>query len=227
MPMVSHDCLDRTTYQPDLRPAEARSDDAQPASAPRAGARSLSERGRRAALCFDAARILEGICRAGGPEHARTAVLQLVTLLTSAAAPRSAAARGGLAPWQMRKLDHYLSEHLTRPMRLDELANQVSLSVSYFCRAFKESFRNTPHEYIIRLRLERAQKMMLATAEPLTQIALDCGFADQSHFSKLFRRALGEPPSAWRRRNLTAAQARAKPPRRGTPAGMTPDLASV
>src|SRR5262249_13957861 len=100
--------------------------------------------------------------------------------------------------------------HLARAMHLEELADQVSLSVSYFCRAFKETFGDTPHEYIIGLRLERAQQLMLSTADSLSQIALACGFADQAHFCKIFRRGMGETPSAWRRRNVSDPQAEAR-----------------
>src|SRR5262249_59920015 len=101
-----------------------------------------------------------------------------------------------------------MSEHLTCPLQLEELADQVSLSVSYFCRAFKETFGDTPHEYIIHARLAHAQRLMLATSEPLSQVALACGFADQAHFCKLFRRGTGETPGAWRRRNFAGADSR-------------------
>ncbi len=117
--------------------------------------------------------------------------------------------RGGLAPWQKRKVDRYLREHLERWVRVDKLAEEVSLSVSHFGRAFKESFGDTPHTYIIRLRLELAQKLMLTTDLPLSLIAPACGFADQAHLSRHFRRRLAETPSVWRRRNLTENQAEA------------------
>jgi AraC family transcriptional regulator len=140
------------------------------------------------------------------PDGARAAALRLVTLLTQTAEVRAASARGGLAPWQRRKIDRYVREHLERPVQVDELAAQIPLSVSHFCCAFKETFGDTPHAYLIRLRLETAQEMMLATAEPLSQIALASGFGDQAHLSKQFRRVVGETPSAWRRRHLTEAQ---------------------
>jgi AraC-like DNA-binding protein len=91
-----------------------------------------------------------------------------------------------LAPWQKRKIERYLREHLKHPVQVDELAQQLPLSVSYFCRAFKQTFGTSPHEYIIQLRLERARELMLTTTDPLGQIALDCGFGDQAHFQ--FRR---------------------------------------
>jgi AraC-like DNA-binding protein len=74
--------------------------------------------------------------------------------------------------------------------------------VGHFCRAFKESFTETPHSHIMRLRLEMAQRLMLTTDDPLSHIALDCGLSDQAHLSKLFRRRLGETPSSWRRLNF-------------------------
>ncbi|HLZ03977.1 MAG TPA: AraC family transcriptional regulator [Bradyrhizobium sp.] len=108
-------------------------------------------------------------------------------------------ARGGLAPWQKRKVQDYVERHIEGPIPLEDLAKLASLSVGYFCRAFKESFDETPHAYIMRARLERAQELMLETTDPLSQIALACGLADQAHFSRFFRQATGETPSAWRR----------------------------
>jgi AraC family transcriptional regulator len=161
---------------------------------------------------FSADQLLDDLRRAmeRNPEATRAAVAQLITFLTPPAAVDSAGARGGLAPWQKRKVDRYLRENLDRPVRLNKVAEQVALSVSYFSRAFKETFGTTPHMHMLRLRLELAQKLMLTTEEPLSQIALACGLADQAHLSKLFRRVVGETPSAWRRRNLTDAQAEAR-----------------
>jgi AraC family transcriptional regulator len=143
------------------------------------------------------------------PEDARAAALQLVALFTSLAEVRPAIAHGGLAPWQERRVNRYVRGHLEHTMRLEDLAEQVSLSASHFCRAFKESFGSTPHAYIMQLRLTQAQELMLATRDPLSQIAAACGFADQAHLSKLFRSRLGEAPNAWRRRNLVDPNAEA------------------
>ena len=143
------------------------------------------------------------------PEAARAGAVRLVALLNSRAAGDPPCLRGGLAPWQQRTVDRYMRQRLDSPLRVRELAEQVSLSVSHFCRAFKESFGTTPHFHLTRLRLEQAQHLMLMTAEPLSQIALACGMADQAHLSKLFRRTAGETPTCWRRRNLTAAHAAA------------------
>ena len=140
---------------------------------------------------------------ANQPAGARTAAARLVALLNRQAGVGATIARGGLAVWQQRKIDRYVRAHLERPVQIEELAQQIPLSVSHFCRAFKETFGDPPHAYLIRLRLETAQQLMLATDDPISQIALASGFADQAHLSKQFRRVVGETPSAWRRRNLT------------------------
>lgn len=172
---------------------------------------SSSSRGRNSLrISAEAAEILDEVRSEmeRNPEGARAAALRLVMLLTPRTAAESAGARGGLTPWQKRQVDLYLREHLERQLRIKQLAEQVSLSVSHFCRAFKESFGASPHLHLTRLRVERAQRLMLTTQDPLSQIALACGMADQAHLSKLFRRAVGEPPNAWRRRNGTGAEAR-------------------
>jgi AraC family transcriptional regulator len=159
-------------------------------------------------LPVEAAELLNEV-RAGigrSPERARAAALRLVTLLTSASA--AGRARGGLAPWQKRKIDHYVQEHLDHPLHLRQLAQEVGLSDSHFCRAFKQTFGITPHRHILRLRLQLAQRLMLTTRDPLSRVALACGLADQAHLSKLFRRWVGETPNAWRRRHFTGAEAK-------------------
>ena len=153
----------------------------------------------------DPARMLEDICRARQQnlDAAFAAVLRLATLLTSADAGAPATAHAGFAPWQRRKVEQYFKESLTQPLHVQGLAKRVSLSVSHFYRAFKRAFGETPHAHMIRLRLNMAQDLMVSTDDPLSQIALACGFADQSHLSKQFRRRLGQTPSAWRRQHAS------------------------
>ena len=112
--------------------------------------------------------------------------------------------RGGLAPWQIRKVTGHVEANLDRPIRNGELATIVRLNPSHFCRAFRNSLGEPPHEYVIRRRVERAQGLMLSTGASLSDIALDCGLGDQSHLTRLFRRIVGESPSAWRRARLSA-----------------------
>lgn len=110
-------------------------------------------------------------------------------------------ATGGLAPWQERRVREHVAIHLGTTLRIEALACVARLSASYFKRAFKVTFAETPHGYIRRMRLEQAKRMMLEGHEPLAQIALACGLADQAHLSRLFRDATGSSPSAWRRRH--------------------------
>jgi AraC-like DNA-binding protein len=111
----------------------------------------------------------------------------------------------GLAAWQARRLSEYIDKRLDSALSTTELAQAANLSVGYFCHAFKRSFGLSPHAYVMAKRVERAQKMILTTNEPLSQIAVSCGLADQSHLSRVFRRALGYSPSAWRRHCRTSA----------------------
>lgn len=113
-------------------------------------------------------------------------------------------ARGGLSPWQIRKVANHIEAHLDRPIRNEDLATIVRLNPSHFGRAFRNSFGEPPHEYVIRRRVERAQGLMLSTDASLSDIALDCGLADQSHLTRLFRRMVGESPRAWRRARISA-----------------------
>lgn len=108
-------------------------------------------------------------------------------------------ATGGLAPWQVKRLHRFIEEHIAQPISLDDLAQLVKLSVSYFSTAFKASFGTSPHNYIILRRVEFAKQRMLLSDAPLCEIALDCGLADQAHLSRIFRRVTGTTPSAWRR----------------------------
>lgn len=118
------------------------------------------------------------------------------------ASPIQAQPRGGLAPWQVRKVTSYVDANLDQTIRNEDLAAIARLNASHFGRAFRNSFGEPPHEYVIRRRVERAQGLMLSTSAPLSSIALDCGLADQAHLSRLFRRVVGETPRAWRRARL-------------------------
>jgi transcriptional regulator GlxA family with amidase domain len=113
--------------------------------------------------------------------------------------------RGGLSPWQIRKVTSHVDANLDRTIRNEDLASIVRLNPSHFGRAFRNSFGEPPHEYVIRRRVERAQGLMLSTNASLSDIALDCGLADQSHLTRLFRRFAGESPRAWRRARVGGA----------------------
>jgi len=139
-------------------------------------------------------------------EVARASLRRALTLLkadqeTHQADLRSSQ-RGFLAPWQVRKTVAYVESQLGEAITLAELAKITRLSVSHFSRAFRGSLGESPHRYIMSRRVGRAQGEMLTTREPLCQIALSCGFADQAHLCRVFLRAVGCSPHRWRRARL-------------------------
>ena len=151
---------------------------------------------------WEASRILDEVrvALSRDPAAARASVERLALLLrTAAESGECSPARGGLAPWQKRKIEAHIEDQLSARIPITTLADLASLSAGHFSRAFKETFGASPHAYIIRRRIARAQELMLTSREPLGQIALICGFADQAHFCTLFRRFIGETPNAWRR----------------------------
>jgi transcriptional regulator GlxA family with amidase domain len=107
--------------------------------------------------------------------------------------------RGGLAPWQLKRAKHIMSENLDSAIQVDELAEACRLSVSHFARAFKVTTGQSPHRWLLGYRVERAKRLLLESKLPLTNVALACGFADQSHFARVFSRIAGAAPGAWRR----------------------------
>jgi len=145
--------------------------------------------------------------RAGKPHGALAAdglVLEIAAALLNLRDGTSQTERGGLAPWQVRRVCEYLSEHLEDDTSLAELAKLVDLSSFHFCRAFKLSTGASPHAWLTRRRIERAQELI--STDPsigLTEIALSVGYGSQSAFGTAFRRVTGTTPSAWRRESLS------------------------
>jgi transcriptional regulator GlxA family with amidase domain len=136
-------------------------------------------------------------------ENSLSRAAQILQSFELTHAPLRQATKGGLAPWQIRKVTSHIETNLDVAMRSSELAVIARLSPCHFSRAFRDSFGCSPLEYITHRRVEHAQGLMLATDAPLSQIALDCGFADQAHFSRLFRRIVGESPRSWRRARVS------------------------
>jgi AraC-like DNA-binding protein len=159
-----------------------------------------------------AAQLVEAAClaRGGDCETAKAHIARAIALLRGepSTIPSAASAldsstrqipRGGLAAWQKRRLTVYIEAHLAGRIRVEELAQLLNLSESHFSRAFRCAFGTSAHDYLTRRRIEVAQGLMLTTGETLCAIALRCGLSDQSHFTRLFRRIVGETPYAWRR----------------------------
>jgi AraC-like DNA-binding protein len=93
----------------------------------------------------------------------------------------------------------YIDANLSHSIRVADLAGIVQLSISHFFRAFRESFGQSPLAYVKVRRIRHAQILLLSTREPLSQVALDSGMCDQSHFTRVFHSVAGVSPSLWRR----------------------------
>ncbi len=113
--------------------------------------------------------------------------------------PVSVPTRSGLAPWQLRRAKEMFRADLSANLSLQRVAEACKLSVSHFSRAFKVSTGVPPHKWLLTARIEQARDILADSATPLVEVADMCGFADQSHFSRVFARAMGASPGAWRR----------------------------
>lgn len=94
----------------------------------------------------------------------------------------------------------YIAENYPREIKLAQMAKQCGLSLSAFERHFKKSFHLTPIQYLNRYRIQQACASLSQSDKPISAIAMDCGFYDQSHFTRSFLRVLHTTPAAYRKR---------------------------
>lgn len=109
---------------------------------------------------------------------------------------------GGLANWQARRILAHIEANLASKLGVGDLADLVALSKSHFSRAFKHSLGLPPMEYVVVRRVERAKALISSTRDSLAEVALACGFADQSHLNRRFRNFIGMSPGRWRRSDM-------------------------
>ena len=105
----------------------------------------------------------------------------------------------GLAPWQVKLALRLLLNDFCADHSVEQVAAICGLSRSYFERAFKVSLGTPPHQWRVRQRVQRAAEMLERTNDSISVIALNCGFADQSHLTRMFRASVRASPAAWRR----------------------------
>ena len=110
--------------------------------------------------------------------------------------------RGSLRPWQLRIARDTIDAHLDGQISLAQIAEACTLSVSHFARAFTFSTGIPPHRWLMQRRIERAKHLMRTTTASLAEIAVACGFSDQSHLSRVFSQAVGMTPGQWRQARL-------------------------
>jgi AraC family transcriptional regulator len=113
--------------------------------------------------------------------------------------PPSRPARGGLADWQVKRAKEILSANLDGGVPLKDVARECGLSVSHFSRAFRVTAGAAPYRWLMTRRVEAAKEKLRDGRLSLSEVALACGFADQSHLTRIFTGMVGLSPGAWRR----------------------------
>ena len=106
--------------------------------------------------------------------------------------------------WQISKLDEILSGGMDEVASVQSVAARCRLSICHFSRLFKSTYGMPFHKFLIQERIKRAQSQLADSEDPISQVALDCGFADQSCFTRRFTLAIGIPPASWRRQSKRA-----------------------
>lgn len=113
---------------------------------------------------------------------------------------RAPAKTGGtLAPWQERRAREILQSRLAARITMADVASECGLTASYFARAFRRTVGMSPHRYLTEMRVKEAKSYLLGSTLALADIALLCGFGDQSYFTRVFTTVVGTSPGAWRR----------------------------
>lgn len=113
--------------------------------------------------------------------------------------PLQAASKGGLPKRMLDRVVEYIAANLSQPLSVAEVATVAGMSSYHFARLFKASTGVSPHQYVLAQRIERAKRLLAAGQSNVIDVALDCGFNDQSYFSRVFRRAAGVPPLRYSR----------------------------
>ncbi|CAB3750894.1 AraC family transcriptional regulator [Paraburkholderia humisilvae] len=113
-------------------------------------------------------------------------------------APPAAARATPLPQWRLRRAFDFIDAHLADPVRLNDIAASVGLTRMHFAAQFRCSTGYTPHTYLLRRRVEQAQRLLQRSEKTLLDVALDCGFRSQAHFTTVFRRLVGDTPNRWR-----------------------------
>jgi AraC family transcriptional regulator len=106
--------------------------------------------------------------------------------------------RGGLGSARLRRIKELVHAKMEFDLSLDEMAQSVGLSTAHFARMFRNSTGETPHQFVLRQRIERAKAMLRAPEARVLDVAVACGFKTQQHFAQVFRGVWGVSPTEYR-----------------------------
>jgi len=118
---------------------------------------------------------------------------------SSRSRPARATPAKPIAGWKMRRLVEFIEENLDNDLSLHAMAEEVEISPLYLARAFKAAVGQSPHQYVLARRIERARELLRNTSMPVVDVAMAVGFSSQSHLSHWFLRQVGVSPAAYRR----------------------------
>jgi len=110
----------------------------------------------------------------------------------------ASALRGGLGAARLRRIKELVHAKMENDLSLDEMAQSAGLSTAHFARMFRKSTGETPHQFVLRLRVERAKAMLRASDVRVLDVALACGFKTPQHFAQVFRDACRVSPTEYR-----------------------------
>jgi AraC family transcriptional regulator len=118
--------------------------------------------------------------------------------------------KGGLGSARLRRIKELIVAKMEDDLSLDDMAQSVGLSTAHFARMFRKSTGETPHQFVLRQRLERAKAMLRAADARVLDVAVACGFKTQQHFAQAFREVWGVSPSEYRH-YLVGSEANCEP----------------
>jgi AraC family transcriptional regulator len=110
--------------------------------------------------------------------------------------------RGGLGSARLRRIKEFVHAKIEDDLTLCEMAQSVELSTAYFSRMFRKSTGESPHQFLLRQRVERAKEMLRSADARVMDVAVACGFKSQQHFAQVFRHVCGASPTVYRQEFL-------------------------
>lgn len=116
----------------------------------------------------------------------------------SAQAIQATAPLTGLPRYKLQQVIDYIDQHLHQEIQIADLAKVAKMSHFYFCHLFKQSTGISPYQYLIRQRIERAKQLLQQGEMAISEVALECGFSNQSHFTRRFQQSTGLTPKVYR-----------------------------